>query len=439
MYKYILLVVLTTIPTLSSVFDWQEIEVGSQPSEIIMDSEGTLHVFCLGKDSNFDGVFDEETDEVPSWWTIDLNMGDYVANKIMDFDFQAFTFPFYPGFNKESQEVYLTAGNKILSYSLIAKSKQREIVAIGQTVACSAIGGETLLITTKELVDSEDPSSLFKGMVTVYDLEEDASLFNYEIGLSPAKTVATSIDDIDVAASICAGDYSAGNSSIHFFFPETENSTSYNISDTPNDIIATDDAFITVSNGGHAIEIHNLKGEPEIFETGTSSFDGPRRAVIHEDSESLFISTYAGDIRRLKDGKVDLYISVPDSKKVEDFYYSKGEDDREFIATALISNIDYSPNNTVGLLRLTTSVDLIEKYDISLYPNPASDFLTISFKEAKLIGKEYSIYNLFGEKITTGEISSNNHLIDLTDLNLINGKYFISLDDKIALNFIINE
>jgi len=73
---------------------------------------------------------------------------------------------------------------------------------------------------------------------------------------------------------------------------------------------------------------------------------------------------------------------------------------------------------------------------LSLYPNPVSNTLHISYKSVNTpkINPEYTIYNIKGQKITSGNLSPRNASftkeVSLSNLNLSSGVYFVRVKDQ---------
>jgi len=65
--------------------------------------------------------------------------------------------------------------------------------------------------------------------------------------------------------------------------------------------------------------------------------------------------------------------------------------------------------------------------DISVYPNPAKDMITVSFENSKNVGA-INIYNMSGSLIKVVEINGNRNEIDISELP--SGSYIISVDDE---------
>jgi hypothetical protein len=64
------------------------------------------------------------------------------------------------------------------------------------------------------------------------------------------------------------------------------------------------------------------------------------------------------------------------------------------------------------------------------YNNPVTKNLNIKFVEHALSSGKYSIMNLVGETVLTGNLNSANAIEEIDCENLTNGIYFITLNDK---------
>lgn len=74
----------------------------------------------------------------------------------------------------------------------------------------------------------------------------------------------------------------------------------------------------------------------------------------------------------------------------------------------------------------TQNIHEIEASEIRIYPNPASNFVTIS-GDKSVIGKEYTVLDLTGRLIITGSVTSENTTISIEDLPA--GMYYLNLRD----------
>ena len=94
-------------------------------------------------------------------------------------------------------------------------------------------------------------------------------------------------------------------------------------------------------------------------------------------------------------------------------------------STAITVSGDGTSNTTLSINEVEFTIG-----NIKVYPNPASDYITIS--ELKKVEK-YEIYNSIGQKLKKG-IISNKEKIDIE--NLIKGIYFLKLERGNTLKFI---
>ena len=91
-------------------------------------------------------------------------------------------------------------------------------------------------------------------------------------------------------------------------------------------------------------------------------------------------------------------------------------------------------SNPLGIWRLKclnhtfpTSIPEIEKPKVTLYPNPAEDFVSIQLPENHTHA-QLSIYNLTGQVISQKQITQPNQQIPITDLG--NGMYIFVIQTK---------
>ncbi len=124
-----------------------------------------------------------------------------------------------------------------------------------------------------------------------------------------------------------------------------------------------------------------------------------------------------------------------------DFYYQEltfGSDipnnASDFLNTSdsdLLYFLDIDCGNTLSIFDNPLSVenfDLAEK--ISIYPNPASNFIRVSQLSKP---EKYQVYNTIGQKIIKGIISENEK-IDIQ--NLANGIYFLKFENGSTIKFL---
>ncbi|MFN5183968.1 MAG: T9SS type A sorting domain-containing protein [Bacteroidota bacterium] len=97
------------------------------------------------------------------------------------------------------------------------------------------------------------------------------------------------------------------------------------------------------------------------------------------------------------------------------------------------TNIGSSGSSAQGVQHayeiLTLSKDeTLFSYSISLFPNPATDNLILNVGGYKNEAINYFIYDLQGKKIKTGNIESNQSIIDISQIN--NGVYYMDINKE---------
>ena len=124
-----------------------------------------------------------------------------------------------------------------------------------------------------------------------------------------------------------------------------------------------------------------------------------------------------------------LSYSIPEDYKIEDMF-----------VVCMISK--YNPNNlqdieviqaaqmklTEGFITSTKDAELLE--EIPVFPNPASDVLSIQTTEPI---QELKIYNSLGQKVLSSK-NIDNQQIDISRLPVGNYHLHLTIDNKIAKN-----
>jgi hypothetical protein len=91
-------------------------------------------------------------------------------------------------------------------------------------------------------------------------------------------------------------------------------------------------------------------------------------------------------------------------------------------------------NGNLGCANLSlNNVKEIEKFDLSIYPNPASDHISVVLEQNSAVGTNYKVVNLLGQEHLTGTLKETKNDIDLVDLK--SGIYFINFykNDRFVL------
>ena len=93
-------------------------------------------------------------------------------------------------------------------------------------------------------------------------------------------------------------------------------------------------------------------------------------------------------------------------------------------------NVSYTATEVILEVANTLSTLDFELIDISLYPNPASNFITISGLQTE---ENYTIYNTLGQEVKNGSVT-NNAKIDIQNLNT--GLYFLKFENDTTIKFL---
>ena len=84
-------------------------------------------------------------------------------------------------------------------------------------------------------------------------------------------------------------------------------------------------------------------------------------------------------------------------------------------------------NGTVGVKSVTTTTTTS-----TLYPNPATSFITLGNVEA---GAVVNVYNTLGAVVLTEQVSATNHTINIA--NLANGNYIVRVGNTTPVRFTV--
>ncbi|MFH1049492.1 MAG: hypothetical protein V1779_01020 [bacterium] len=281
-------------PVVPSEYEFSEnIEVGSQPAKIYYDNTtGLFHVFCLGKDVDYDG-FKDADDENPSWWVINKNDLSNPQMK-MEFDFGFMGFPFRPHFDLKDRTLFISQSGKtkmydIDNFSLISDD-------IGDYYA-SAISrkGDTLFIST-------NPEFGTSGKVIIYNYIAKQEVGSITGGLSVQQTLYYELNGKKMLAILSEG---LGNQDAMLLFTELKSTgaeivkTFEGIGNWGNYITMIGGKLYLILNLSHKIMEFNLNNFTitKTFSTETSGYNGPREAVIVNTYDELYVTTYNGDVR----------------------------------------------------------------------------------------------------------------------------------------------
>jgi len=110
-------------------------------------------------------------------------------------------------------------------------------------------------------------------------------------------------------------------------------------------------------------------------------------------------------------------------------------DEKPFIATASnkvyyrLRQVDLDGKYTVSEIRMIEDDSDVQNANISLYPNPFNNQITIKIGNSEITSFKYSIINILGKSILSNvETVQPNQLVNLNLDNLSSGIYFISIN-----------
>ena len=317
------------------------VEVGSQPAKIYFDNmTGFFHIFCLGKDVDFDGNKDAE-DENPSWWIINKNDLSNPQKK-MEFDFGFIGFPFRPHFDLDDRTLFISQSGEIKQYNI--DNFDLMSTDIGDYYA-SAITkeGDTLFLSTT-------PEYGKPGKVIIYNYKNKQVAASITAGLNVQQTLYYELNGKKMLAILSEG---VGNQDAMLQFVELKS--------TGAEVVKT---FDGIGNGGNFITLIgcklflslNISNEimefnlnnfsvVKTFSTGTSGFNGPREVAIVNSFSELYVTTYNGDVRVFNTNTGLLKKTYLVDSKAEGIYLLNDE----MFLVCNISNTDYTANNKVSI------------------------------------------------------------------------------------------
>ncbi len=317
------------------------VEVGSQPAKIYFDNTtGLFHVFCLGKDVDFDGIKDAE-DENPSWWVINKNELNNPQKK-MEFDFDYMGFPFRPCFDAKDRKLYISQSGRLKEYDIDNFSLISDNSVDNLTSAISK-AGDTLFLSVKH-------ESNVYGRLNFYNIRTRKIDESLDVGLNLQQTQYFELNEKKYIAFICEG---MGNRDAAISFAELSEArvkmvkSFWEIGNIANYMTIIGGRLFLIFNGSHEIWEINLNDFSVVktFSTATSGFNGPREAVILNSYDELYVTTYNGDVRVFDTNTGALKKTYSVDSKAEGLCFYKDE----MFLVCNISNSDYTANNKVSI------------------------------------------------------------------------------------------
>lgn len=434
---FVLLVLLSfNLISSPNVVDIKSVKVGRQPLVVKYDSETKrYHVFCMGYDKNFNGEFDEATDERSSWWIISESNGTFTPTKVKDFTQGYLNFPlrmifldvddynprttFIPFGNVNNPDFSIKTPGKVVSFDLDSY-KEIDANVLGYYVSSVSTYGPHLMVT-KNLVAGK------AGKVAVFNLSTKSSLQEIPAGINTNNALAFTASDGKLRAIATSDDYS---DSSFFYFAEVPHMSDFifstlKVGKTVNHIAQNKDLIAITCNEGHSVVVFNIVSGKvvNIISTGTIGLNGPRETIFLDDN-TISVSTYNGQVKLYNVSTGNLIntfaFKAPDDKNesLEGMLYSNNK----LFVTNPFSNYD-SQNSKVYIIDNPLSKSSVEVDNdlIEVYPNPVSDYLFISGIDNVT---SINLIDALGNEIRL----NSTQFIDLKPLSLQNGIYFVKIN-----------
>ncbi|MCK5741030.1 MAG: hypothetical protein KAH48_02340, partial [Chlorobi bacterium] len=265
------------------------------------------------------------------------------AEKVRDFDeFPAF--PNRPAFLPEDNIVYMNHGTNIISYDLT----NYEIIDdnVADLVSRGISGTESLLFISKQ---NEYGTP---GSVLVYDTHSKQTLQTIEAGISVQQNLYFPTADNRIGLAILnEGNWGAEDSELMLGIVPISGApelTTFNVGGMGNHIAKHEDKIAVTANGSHEIYIVDITNMSvsDAISVETVGYDGPRESCFANDS-ILFVTTYAGDLRKININSNKVEKIMPLSGKGEGLCI---HDKYMLVANSL--DASYQALNTISVFEL---------------------------------------------------------------------------------------
>lgn len=431
---------------------YQDIEVGVEPVGILYDSSSDgFHIFCSGRDVNFNGNFEPDSGDVlPSWWflKIDLLKNDlpYTIVKKTDLPFGSVSFHFRPAFVPEENKIYISTQNNIKAYS---------------TILFKEISGESYKYSAQaidyfdgKLIISESQQSNKIDSIIVYGFKTNNEICKIPGGVNLLESKIYKSDKLMTGLAVLnVGNFSSDESELFYsvfdFSNKFEHST-LNVGNTGNHLsvfksqtLQSDFLLVTSMISGKIYIIDPNNGNFKEINTISKEWNGPSFSKIFEVESNDITKTFLAsvgynssieihnlNIFKLNDStkfEVSLIDSLKLSGKSEGFDIDS-KNGKFIIVAANTLKDNYQPGNSISIIlgSLPTNVNETEIGSQLMFPNPTKNYLNI---------EKLNLSDLFNIEInsvdgrTVYKSNSNNRFLNLELLE--NGIYYIKISDGI--------
>ena len=468
LYIILLITFSFSITNLYSLEDYKKLsfkskieDLGLQPTHIVRSGNMDYDVFCLGQDNNFDGKIDLDSGDVfSSWYRVRVDetvSGGGVlitSEKVMDFKDDIIQFGFKPVFDTLNSKIYLNCLNTVKILDANEKSIVNNDLFGGKFLGSSYVVlniYNNKLVTTKYEFYQTDSIRVFED----YTLNTSVKYSSISCGNNTIASRFIINQNTEILLVLDQGTFGSPTSKIYSIF---------NYEDQDNLEIETDSLgnganFIKLENinfnqgisvgyivmsGDNRVNVGVFNGDEFDFILGEpGTYDGPREVFTMPDWNYVYVSTYGGKVFVFD--KSFAISDKPNLLPIDTLSLNGKGESMNFYPTAnhlfvlTPTNEFYAPINTIDVFYDPTFTSVEDNNFssntndyISLYPNPIenNELLHISL-ENNLANKsisKYEIYDLNGNLVVNSiGLNLNNISIDLSNLKLISGKYFVKL------------
>lgn len=420
----------------------QRIPVGAQPSAIHRVNN-ELHVFCSGSDANFNGTLDAG-EKPASWWVLDATTLAVKSSVVFENSFLD-TPPLRPAFTSNS--VYLYINGKIQKYSLFTQQIINENVVpvpasagrVSGLYAGDFAGTEVLYIATR-------PTFTGPGLLFTYVTSSIDTLQNPETtGINPQQ-ISLNYDLLtQTGFQLLLNEGSGGQSNstldVTSFANGVPTKTSVQLGNTGNFFLHQGDTAFVVMTGSHTVQLVDLlkKSVVKTIPTGTTEFNGPRECTINGDT--LFVTTYASDIRAFSISTGALLKTLQTSGKVDPIIMTEGK----LVAGISLKKDTYTADSALAVFGLAPILSVTsEKMNLIpalVSPNPVENnaLLSAEFPE-NLSSASIEIFTTSGvsvgkftQEIENGKLQFH---INATALKIAQGQYIARISGGNSLSVV---
>lgn len=396
-------------------------KIAAQPLIVKYDpTHGLVHIICMGIDNNYNGKFDEG-DEKPSWWVM-LKPGVKVPDteepdslrKVMDFEMNSLSFPlrayFKFGMIQDEGFIMLNVADTLKSFSLKNGIPVYENCGIYKAV--DFFIDDNIIYAATANNEVQIVNTLNFNLVDTIKLS-----------FKPNGILKFKKDEKDYLAVLNEGSFGQSDSKIEFFAKNNEKWDSVKtlvLGASANHFVKDSANIYIAMNASHEIKVIDISSMEILTSVhiGTNFYDGPRELFVNDDY--IYVTTYAGDIRKVNKSKMELESIFEANNKLEGLDFINSD---YIVAAGPFKKDSYQIDSTVAFFSSLLSAPE-EPNSSSLKITTNQDNISIN---SESIIQDIEIFNYLGESIYKSNIINNNEFT-INKFKIINGIYFIKVN-----------